>query len=43
MEQVVLSLAKEFHNKGHIYFVDAAARVVKSFENVEFIYVGDAP
>lgn len=27
--------------KGHIYFVQAASRVVKSFKNVEFIFVGD--
>ena len=27
--------------KGHIYFVEAAARIVETFQNVEFIFVGD--
>lgn len=27
--------------KGHIYFVEAAARIVKTFPNVEFVFVGD--
>lgn len=29
--------------KGHIYFVRASAKIVQSFRNVEFIYVGDGP
>lgn len=29
--------------KGHTHFVDAAARVVQSCKDVEFIYVGDGP
>lgn len=29
--------------KGHIYFVEAAARIVKFYKNVEFIFVGDGP
>lgn len=27
--------------KGHIYFVRAAAKIIQSFKNVEFIFVGD--
>jgi glycosyltransferase involved in cell wall biosynthesis len=29
--------------KGHIYFVDAAARIVRAYKKVEFIFVGDGP
>lgn len=29
--------------KGHIYFVEAATKIVKTFKNVEFIFVGDGP
>jgi glycosyltransferase involved in cell wall biosynthesis len=27
--------------KGHVYFVEAAAKIVKFYKNVEFIFVGD--
>lgn len=29
--------------KGHIYFVEAASKVIQSYKNVEFIYIGDGP
>lgn len=29
--------------KGHIYFIEAATKIVKTFRNVEFIFVGDGP
>lgn len=32
-----------YEQKGHIYFVKAAAEIVQSFKNVEFIFVGDGP
>jgi glycosyltransferase involved in cell wall biosynthesis len=36
-------IASFTEQKGHVYFVDAAARVVESFKDVEFIYIGDGP
>lgn len=29
--------------KGHIYFVEAAARIVRAYKRVEFVFVGDGP
>ncbi len=29
--------------KGHYYFVEAAAKLIKSRENVEFVFIGDGP
>jgi glycosyltransferase involved in cell wall biosynthesis len=29
--------------KGHIYFVEAATKIIQFFKNVEFIFVGDGP
>jgi len=34
-------VARFYEQKGHIYFVEAATKVVKAYNNVEFIFVGD--
>ncbi len=34
-------VSRFYEQKGHIYFIEAAARVIKSFVDVEFIFVGD--
>lgn len=38
-----IQVSRFSEEKGHLYFVEAAAKLVKSYENVEFIYVGDGP
>lgn len=32
-----------YEQKGHIYFVEAAARIARSYEKVEFVFAGDGP
>jgi glycosyltransferase involved in cell wall biosynthesis len=32
-----------YEQKGHIYFVQAAAKIIQSFKNVVFIFIGDGP
>ncbi|MEJ2648324.1 MAG: glycosyltransferase [Sedimentisphaerales bacterium] len=34
-------IARFNEQKGHIYFVEAAAKIVETFQDVEFIFVGD--
>lgn len=29
--------------KGHLYFIEAAAKVIKSFKDIEFVFIGDGP